>query len=185
MTFRFVQKRKQKMSAGGEDGFGYYDDIYSLELPPERLKQLKLAWLALSLPASVVFVAVNIVPNDLSLNGVIGLLCILTLIPWVEHWHGLIRILLNQKEELRFTLYRATYRRFARGSQGVLFMLCLTLLAEVYVLRLGGIPLWDSALYWAGTAVCALMLWVVVILLKRYPARVVRREVSGRKEETS
>lgn len=183
MAFRFFPKRKKKFPAGAEEEFSYYDDIYSLELPPEGLRKLKRIWLALSLAASAIFVAVNVVPSALSLNGVIGLLCILTLIPWVEHWHGLIRVLLNQREELRFTLYRVTYRRFERGARGVLFMLCLTLLVELLFLRQGSVPLWDSALYWAGTAVCVGLLWAVVFLLKRHPARVVRRQVPAVSEK--
>lgn len=176
MAIQLFRKKKKQPSAGAEDSFSDYDSVYSLELPPERLKKLKRIWLALSLLASALFVVINVVPNVLSLNGVIGLLCILTLIPWVEYWHGLIRILLNRKEELRFTLYRATYRRFGRSARGVLSMLCLTLLAEIYILRQNHAQLWSSALYWAGTGLCILLLWAVIFLLNRHPAKVIRQE---------
>lgn len=176
MALRFSSGQKKKASARTEDDYSCYDDIYSLELPPEQLRRLKQTWLVLSSLATVLFVVINVVPNDMSLNGLIGLLCILTLIPWVEYWHGLVRILLNQKEELRFTLYRATYRRFCWAARGVLTMLCITLLLEIILMRKGGIPVGSSVLYWSGTVICILLLWTVVWLTKRHPANVIRQE---------
>lgn len=175
MTFRLFRSGKTPAHAR-DDSPSCYDNVYSLELPPEKLKKLKLAWLMLSVGYTAVFAAINIVPTALCLDRMVGLLCIFTLVPMVEYWYGLIRVLLNRKEELRFTLYKVTYRRFERSARGVLCMLGLTAVRVIVLLRADSSQLTASALYWAGLAVCMALAGAALRLLARYPAKVVRQQ---------
>lgn len=176
MAFRLFRYGKKPTDEDRDDTFSCYDNIYSLELSPERLRPLKLAWLLLSLGYTAVFAAINVVPTPLCMDRLVGFLCILTLIPMVEYWYGLIRVLLNRKEELRFTLYKVTYRRFERSARGVLCLLCVTVVRVIVLLRADGGQIAASGFYWMGLTVCIALVGAALWLLARHPAKVVRRQ---------
>lgn len=176
MAFRLFPGKKAPPDEVRNASLSCYDNIYSLELPPEKLKLLKRVWLLLSLGYTAMFAAINIIPTPLCLDRLAGLLCILTLIPMVEYWYGLIRVLLNHKEELRFTLYKVTYRRFERSARGVLCLLSATAARAIILLRADSSVIAASAFYLVGLAVCAALVGAALWLLVRHPAKIVRQQ---------
>ena len=130
-----------------------------------------LFWIMLLLTAA--FLIINFLPTAGGMTPWVGAPCLLSLVPLMFMWIGLVNFLIA-KQEWEIRVFYAGYRRLKRWTMVFFVPMGVTLVAElVYMIRIG--PIGVEISYFSGVLVSLLCAGAVLLLQRRYPAVVVRR----------
>jgi hypothetical protein len=154
----------------------YKGEWYGLKLDRGACRRIKLLFLALSIALSASYLLISFFPSTGGMSRYVGIPCLLTLVPLIFFWIGMINFLpAGEKWELR--VYYAGYRRVKRAAYVILCLMSATFVSECVYLFMNADGWSGELLYLAGAAACLACVAAILLLQKRAPAVVVQGPV--------
>ena len=151
----------------------YRGEWYGLGLDRAGLSRVKAAMAALTLVLTAMFLLLSFRPTTGGMERWVGLPLLLTLIPLIFLWIGMVNFLLA-KDKWEIRTYYAGYRRLGRCILPAAILLAVSTVADVvYAVRGGSLAIMAESTYLAELLVCLLCLWGLWTIRSRYPAQVV------------
>ena len=152
----------------------YRGEWYGLEISPAGLSRVKAAMAALSLVLTALFLLLSFRPSPGGMEPWVGAPLLLTLVPLIFLWIGLVNFLVA-KPYWEIRTYYAGYRRLGRSALGATVILAVATVAElVFIVTTGRLVVLTESTYLGGLLVCLLCALAIWNIKQRYPAVVIK-----------